>query len=380
MRQLVLFGLFWGMGAALAAAQDLRPAEAPPGDFPGAQYIDSAGCVFDRAGRDWTAKLGDDGAPLCGFPPSRSAWAPDVVDAAPPATLQDIERDLTISLIEAEGAGIDLSAPATTGADAAPAPVTAGKGAAPATVVVAPAAIVASAAPAIPAAEHDPGIGAEITRALRAEPAIAARMTVASEPAARLCDLLGLKPAETVGLALGADPTRGYCAGQAPSALPGPQTVLATGRVDTGRVDKGQFMATANAGKAVMPQESAPAAAPKPVPAKAQVAQQSAGVAASSQTEVAVAGAARGAATPKEAEHERIAATARYVQIGQFSPDGVTATIAAIRAMGYPVARQTKPGEGGRRIILAGPFETRERLIAALDRLRKAGYTAAFAR
>ena len=139
-------------------------------------------------------------------------------------------------------------------------------------------------------------------------------------------------------------------------------------------------MATANAGKAVMPQESAPAAAPKPVPAKAQVAQQSAGVAASSQTEVAVAGAARGAATPKEAEHERIAATARYVQIGQFSPDGVTATIAAIRAMGYPVARQTKPGEGGRRIILAGPFETRERLIAALDRLRKAGYTAAFAR
>ena len=367
MRKLVLVWLFWGMGAVFAAAQGVRPAEAPPGDFPGAQYIDSAGCVFDRAGRDWTAKLDDDGAPLCGFPPSRSAWVSTEVAAAAPATLDDIARDLTISLVEAEGAGIDLSEPAAMDAGAVPAPVTAEK-------VAAPAAVVASAAPA---AASDPSIGAKITRALHAEPAIAARMMMTSEPTARLCELLGLKPAGTVGLSLGADPTRGYCAGQAASALPGPQTVLAETRAG-----KGQVTETADVESTVAAKESVSPEASKPVKAADIAAHRASRAAAPGQNKVAAtaAGAAREAASSAEAEHERIAATARFVQIGQFSPDGVTAAIAAIRAMGYPVARQTKPGEGGRRIILAGPFETRERLIAALDRLRKAGYAGAFAR
>ena len=76
---------------------------------------------------------------------------------------------------------------------------------------------------------------------------------------------------------------------------------------------------------------------------------------------------------------ERQRATARDVQIGQFNADGVTAAIAAIQAMGYPVARQTKADVGGQKVVVAGPFATRERLIAALYRLRKAGYSRAFA-
>lgn len=77
---------------------------------------------------------------------------------------------------------------------------------------------------------------------------------------------------------------------------------------------------------------------------------------------------------------EQVPAGARYVQIGHFSADGVTAAIAALRAMGYPIARQVKTNASGQRIVVAGPFDTRERLIAALDRLRKGGYPQAFAR
>ncbi|MBA4490181.1 SPOR domain-containing protein [Paracoccus sp. S1E-3] len=358
MRQLVLFGLFWAMGAALAAAAGGRPAELPPADFPGTQYIDSAGCVFDRSGRDWAAKLGDDGAPLCGFPPSRSAWISNQAAATPAATLDAIERDLTISLVEAGGSGIDLSAAAATIAGAG---VTASG--------AAPQSLAAREVPETPEAVPDLGIGAEISRALRAEPAMAARMAASTAPTGRLCELLGLGSAGAIGRALGADPTLGYCAGLAASPLPGAQTARGSRRRGEGR-----GIAVAHAGKSIAPEYGAPARAPNPVEGRGVAVRPSAGATA--------AGQGKGADTAPSAQvgQERIAATARYVQIGQFSPDGVTATIAALRAMGYPVARQTQPGEGGRRIILAGPFETRERLIAALDRLRRAGYAGSFAR
>lgn len=77
---------------------------------------------------------------------------------------------------------------------------------------------------------------------------------------------------------------------------------------------------------------------------------------------------------------EWIAPHARYVQIGRFDPAGAAQAAAALAAMGYPVLREKVVGVDGMRFVMAGPFATRERLVSALDRLRKAGYGAAFAR
>lgn len=58
-----------------AIARDMiRPAELPPANFAGQQYVDSRGCMFVRAGSGsdivWVPRVARDGAPLCGSPPS----------------------------------------------------------------------------------------------------------------------------------------------------------------------------------------------------------------------------------------------------------------------------------------------------------------------
>jgi cell division septation protein DedD len=51
-----------------------RPAELPPGEYAGVQYVDSKGCVFLRAGTDtetlWVPRVTAGGKPVCGYPPS----------------------------------------------------------------------------------------------------------------------------------------------------------------------------------------------------------------------------------------------------------------------------------------------------------------------
>lgn len=366
MRQLVLIWLFWIVGAGISAADALRPTEAPPADFPGAQYIDSAGCVFVRDGRGWSAKQGDDGAPLCGFPPSRSAWTRAGVADAPPS-MADIERDLTVSLIEEAGAGMDL---ATKAPDHGPDPSGAEISAAPKVTAAEP--------PAQIAAVPDPGLGAQIERALHADPALAARMTATLDPNARLCELLGMRAAAKGNIPFGADPTRGYCAGQAPGGVPGSQVLAAAAAQ---RVDASAPVSVTVASKKA---SAAPAAKVRSggTPHRSVKAETHARAAAPQKSGKATdAKPAQAAPTQLSGtEHGRVPAGARYVQIGQFNADGVAAAIAALRSMGYPVARQVKVGADGQRIVLAGPFENRERLIAALDRLQKAGFGGALAR
>ena len=52
----------------------IRPAEAPPADYAGQQYVDSRGCVFLRAGTPgnivWVPRVTRQGAAMCGNPPS----------------------------------------------------------------------------------------------------------------------------------------------------------------------------------------------------------------------------------------------------------------------------------------------------------------------
>lgn len=88
---LATLACFGGAVAQDASGSD-GPAEAPPVEFSGTQYVDSRGCVFMRAGiggqTAWVARMTPDRMPLCGYPPS-IAPAPPVVVAAepvPPAT------------------------------------------------------------------------------------------------------------------------------------------------------------------------------------------------------------------------------------------------------------------------------------------------------
>ena len=57
-----------------ANAEPLRPAELPPADYAGLQYVDTKGCMFVRAGTAaevvWVPRVSRDGTPVCGNPPS----------------------------------------------------------------------------------------------------------------------------------------------------------------------------------------------------------------------------------------------------------------------------------------------------------------------
>jgi hypothetical protein len=73
-RASLLLGLVLGFAAPAQARDPIQPAELPPDDYAGLQYVDSKGCVFVRAGADgevlWVPRVSRDGKSVCGNPPS----------------------------------------------------------------------------------------------------------------------------------------------------------------------------------------------------------------------------------------------------------------------------------------------------------------------
>jgi hypothetical protein len=93
------------IGTANLSAQTLRtasePAEFPPASYQGRQYVDSAGCVFVRAGVagniTWVPRITRGRDQLCGFQPSLPRTAKTEAPAAQPAPAKPKTQTQTIS-------------------------------------------------------------------------------------------------------------------------------------------------------------------------------------------------------------------------------------------------------------------------------------------
>jgi len=84
----VILALAAGSAVAQTEPGADGPAEMPPSDFSGAQYIDSRGCLFVRAGLNgsvtWVPRVNRDRELLCGFQPTLRQAEAQAVQAAPP--------------------------------------------------------------------------------------------------------------------------------------------------------------------------------------------------------------------------------------------------------------------------------------------------------
>ncbi|HWL56119.1 MAG TPA: SPOR domain-containing protein [Paracoccus sp. (in: a-proteobacteria)] len=323
--------LYWALIAAIlpfaASGRDLRPAEEPPADFTARQYIDSRGCVFLRSdsGR-WEARVARDGAPICGYPPSatiRGLGGKSRLRALDPdagkSRAERMEAALATAIIPNLRPGELTSDP------------------------IAP--------EILPDMGPEP-MGGEpldaLKASLRVAPELREAMAREIQPNRRLCRLLGYDA--TPGSGAGNDPTSGYC-GAAPGAS---LSRLAFARPVEVAGGAGQV--------AVSQRRTVPAA-----------------VAAVSRDNSGTKGAARQRGGPI-VEADMIPPSARYVRIGTFpAGEAVAAVVRRVAGLGYSVQRQ-KGGPVTQSTLLAGPFDTREAIVRALDRLRRNGFAAAVPR
>lgn len=364
-------------GPVAGALDPRRPAEPPPPDFTGRQYIDSGGCVFLRTEAGWRARLSRDGAAICGWPPTlaaRGADAPPLPGAEPRAA--QIERLLTETIItnlhEGELVAGETLPSARAAEDTA-----------------------ADQPPRAARPDADPlGIGRMIATApdLR-------RQLVGPARAEHMCQLIGAGdplglcgPAENQ-LALAPRVPAAAAAPKLATAAPDiPPTSLAAGMVP-------QIVPPATtppAAAATAPQVAPPAATP-PVATVAAVqaapATTSPPTPATSPPTAASPPATSIASSPATASRTApgpmgvqpevpllIPPGARYLEVGAFKdPLDAHRLAQKLVAMGLPVVR-SKPGQTTLSAVMVGPLEGREAMVRMADRLRKAGFARLVAR
>ena len=334
-----VLALFWG-GAAMA---DPRPAEMPPPDFPGAQYIDSRGCVFLRGDGRWTARLGPDGQPVCGFPPSLSARRTDPGVESPLAVATPEPETPEQRLATALAAGLrdgELTADPR-----------------PREEILPPA----------PVPRPTSGPLADLDAMIAAAPVLRRDMAGGLRANDRLCALLGYDGQGSRLPMLGHDATQGFCAGLPGTELAPKVAALAPAPVVSQPDEAPTAMpaAAAPAPPPVPPQPVRGAAAPSPRPVRA-----------AAERRAPAAAPAR-----RDTPAEMVPASARYVVVGRYKDaEAAQSMIDRLTTLGYPVARgRARAGDGATVAVLAGPFADRRSVIAALSDLRRRGHAGAVA-
>lgn len=340
------------IGGALAVIAGPPPVELPPPDYPGDQYIDSAGCVFRRDGDSWVARLERDARPLCGYPPSLALRPPGQTTGGPRAEAApspaSMEQALAVVLAEGLRDGELVG-------DLRPAE--------PRRAVVTPR----------PVAGSDQDLGA----LAEAAPTIRSALSEGGRPNRRLCDLLGYGGGDTEVSVLGSDPTQGFCGGL---TLPDLQPIITP-------VHGAAFSTDAAGARVPVVHEAATrsevASAPSGGSARGSRPRAgrrvAAGAAAPAQvprdTSAAAEAPARQALAPRV---EMVPHWARYVQLGAYREGPhAEAVIRRVAGLGYPMGRKN---EDQHTLVLAGPFPDRRALIAALNDLRGRGFAKAIAR
>lgn len=324
----ILAALVAGVPAG-AETQVGAPKESPPAGFTGNQYVDSAGCVFLRAGvggqTTWVPRVSRDRKLVCGYAPT---VVPEAAEAA------------------AEVAAAAEPAPATEPA-------------------AKPAAKPADATPVV----TEPAVGKPATAA---KPVAVAKAKVPAQarkgpvrlvrngpvaPRATLC-LERIDAAQRYLLSDGRRVT--HCAEGAPeepvaylNGLGAPGLTVAPGAPSAAearralRADRGAYR--------VVWQNGDTAAGPVT------------GMVAKTATKTGT---------------ETAAGPGGYVQVGVFAePANAAAAIARLKALGLPVASSTgRKGGHAVKAVLAGPFASAADLRAALAAARQAGYPDAYIR
>jgi cell division septation protein DedD len=322
--------------AGPVAAETLGPLEQPPEDFAGAQYIDSAGCVYLRQGSVWAPRLDRDGTVICGYPPSLPTLS------TPTDGGHDAALRLSVTLAE----GLRNSDLRDDPAD----PL--------------------RREPVEPKRPNTDQL-ADLNASLRSVSAMRAAAVEKPGGSTPLCALLGYDEAGPDG---GNNQTLGFCGGGSADLQP----ISAATRRDDDGAGAAEVDLAARSPTARKPQ----AEKPKPQPPAAGSHLATAGSGASGAV-VGKDGSAKGAArTAERVPPDLIAAGARYVQVGRYAdPAAAEAVILRLVGAGYPVARGRRPdAEEGGRLILVGPFADRQALATALGRLRQSGYPKAVAR
>lgn len=330
--------------AVFVSTAHATPSPFPPADYPGDQYIDGQGCVYNRAGTQWKPRLEKSGEKLCGFPPSLDSRRTDpdtltVLAPLHPPQSPDPETLLREALAQGLRQGEFTADPRPQEARSE------GK---------------------LPDFGQD--ISARVKGLIQARQEIRAQMAGALADSG-LCAQLGYRIVTDAGPIIGGDVTQGLCPGMR-ADLPS-RRIVASGRTEAKRVTPNTDSVSASIGAT----KSAPAgmsrsARPETMPRSA--------------TARNLRRSPIKPAPPKSnhvATQEMIPAAARYVEIGDFADESsARPVIHALSGLGFPVSKgQRQVAKRNSTVILAGPFDDRGALVAALNTLRGRGYKA-FAR
>lgn len=403
-------GLVCGAGAGGAFALEISgPMDIPPPGYTGRQFVDSAGCVFVRAGVgtsvNWVARVDRGGAHLCGYAPTFGATARAVAEAAPsvsaPIATGQVGQPLaTIALTTTPPPAGLTERPVTPPV----APVIA------AVPVAAPAAV--EAVPAAPGWYVSP-YAAPTGAVAAALPTIVSVETVANAQSAcpnlspvaqrymlsdgrhvvrcgpQIADPVGyINSAGVPGLQVaGPAPVVAVSAAQVAPVAPTPPGYRSAWNDDRLNPYRGVGTARGSAEMAQLWTETVPArlvvaARPARLAVAATATDDDAGAQAGFTDMVISSKSAPAHRVQSGAAPVQQAAGARFVQVGTYGvPANADASRARLRALGLPVA-SSQVVQGGRalQIIYAGPFNSVAALQGALGLARGAGFSDAFAR